>query len=503
MRPARRLFAPLLALALLLLPASLTAGALPRSSPEAQGLSSTALRELVRVLDAEVDEMHSLMVLRHGHVVAEGWWAPYAAGHNHVLYSLSKSFTATAVGLAIAEGRLDLFDPVLPFFPHDAPAGPNAHLRALRVRDLLTMSTGHQTEPPRGADEMTARSFLAHPVAHKPGTHFLYNTPATFMLSALVQQVTGQTVLDYLRPRLFEPLGIENPVWDVNIEGITLGGYGLRIRTEDIAAFGQLHLQRGEWNGRQLLPAEWVDLATSRQMSNGSNPRSDWDQGYGFQFWRSRHGYRGDGAFGQYCVVLPEQDMVVAITSGTRDMQSVLDLLWKHLLPVVRALPLPADPRGEQALRETLAGLSLRLPEGAATSALAAPMLDRTYAAPPNERGLESIRLATSPEPGVLDLVLRVDGADRRYPLGFGTWRAGRAPVSAGALAVLPDEPVAGTYAWEADTVLSVKIAATETPFVLTHRLTFAGDEVLLQSEANVAFGPRHQPAWTGKAATP
>ncbi len=500
MRRACLLSAPIF---VFLFAATFAPGALPRSAPEAQGLASAGLRELVRTLDAEVDEMHSLMIVRHGHVVAEGWWAPYAAGHRHVLYSLSKSFTATAAGLAIAEGRLDLFDPVLPFFPHDAPPEPSAPLRAMRVRDLLTMSTGHQTEPPRSPDEMTARSFLAHPVAHKPGTHFLYNTPATFMLSALVQQVTGQTVLDYLRPRLFAPLGIESPAWDVNVEGLTLGGYGLRIRTEDIASFGQLHLQRGEWNGRQLLPAAWVDLATSRQMSNGSNPRSDWEQGYGFQFWRSRHGYRGDGAFGQFCIVLPEQGLVVAITSGTRDMQRVLDLLWEHLLPLARAQPLPADARGEQALRETLAGLSLRLPRGAATSALAPRLLERTYTAPPNERGLESVRIGASPDAGGLELVLRIAGTDRRYPLAHGTWRTGRAPVDAGALAVLPDEPVAGAYAWENDAVLSIKIAAYETPFVLTHRLTFAQDEVVLHTEANVAFGPRHQPAWTGKAASP
>jgi CubicO group peptidase (beta-lactamase class C family) len=475
-------------------------GALPRATPESQGLSSAGLRDLVVVLDEKVDEMHSLMILRHGKVVAEGWWAPYAAGHNHVLYSLSKSFTSTAVGFAIAEGKLDLFDPVLPFFPNDAPPEPGAALRAMRVRDLLTMSTGHQTEPPRSGEEMTARSFLAHPVAHKPGTHFLYNTPATFMLSALVQQVTGQTVLNYLRPRLFAPLGIEQPVWDANIEGITLGGYGLRIRTEDIASFGQLYQQRGQWQGRQLLPADWIDLATSRQMSNGSNPRSDWDQGYGFQFWRSRHGYRGDGAFGQYCVVLPEQDMVVAITSGTRDMQAVLDLLWEHLLPLVREQPLPTDAHAQAGLKETLAGLGLRMPQGAATSAQAARVLGRVYTAPDNERNLDAVIVRASPDGEGLELVLRTAGTDRQYPLGHRSWQAGRAPVSAGALAILPDEPVAGTYAWESDDVLSIKIAAYETPFTISHRLTFSGDDVTLTTETNVAFGPRHQPTWKGTA---
>jgi CubicO group peptidase (beta-lactamase class C family) len=157
----------------------------------------------------------------------------------------------------------------------------------------------------------------------------MYNTPATYMLSAIVQKVTGKTVLEYLQPRLFEPLGIETPTWGMSPQGISLGGYGLNVRTEDIAKFGQLYLQKGKWGDRQLLPAAWVTMATSRQTSNGSSPKSDWDQGYGYQFWRCRHEcYRGDGAFGQFCIVMPEQDAVVVVTSGVKDMQSVMNLVW-------------------------------------------------------------------------------------------------------------------------------------------------------------------------------
>ena len=257
------------------------------------------------------------MLVRHGHVVAEGWWAPYAAEAPHSLFSLSKSFTSTAVGMAIAEGKLSLDDEVLKFFPDDAPAEPSANLKAMRVSDLLRMSTGQQTEPPRNPDQVWTKVFLAHPVPFKPGTHFLYNTSATYMLSAIVQKATGMTVLDYLRPRLFEPLGIEHPTWETSPQGVSTGGYGLSIRTEDIARFGQLYLQKGKWQGKQLVPAAWVEAATARQTSNGSDPKSDWAQGYGYQFWRCRHGaYRGDGAFGQFCVVLPEEDAVIAITSG-------------------------------------------------------------------------------------------------------------------------------------------------------------------------------------------
>src|SRR5947208_682692 len=221
---------------------------LPRSSPEAQGVSSAAVRAFVEAADTKIDALHSVMLLRHGHVVAEGWWSPYDALAPHALYSLSKSFTSTAVGLAIAEGKLSLDDPVLKFFSEDAPPQPSTNLKAMRVSDLLRMSTGHQAEPRRGADQPWTRSFLAQPVPFKPGTHFLYNTSATYMLSAAVQKATGQTVHDYLRPRLFEPLGIDRPTWEASPQGITTGGFGLSIRTEDIAKFGQLYLQKGQWH---------------------------------------------------------------------------------------------------------------------------------------------------------------------------------------------------------------------------------------------------------------
>ncbi len=218
---------------------------LPRSTPEAQGVDSSGIVSFVETANKTLDSLHSLMIVRHGQVVAEGWWAPYSADARHSLFSLSKSFTSTAVGLAVAEGKLSVDDEVLKFFPEDAPAEPSKNLKAMRVSDLLRMSTGHQSEPTRPDDKSWTKHFLAQTVEHKPGTHFLYNTSATYMLSAIVQKVTGKTVLDYLRPRLFEPLGIENPSWGTSPQGISLGGYGLSIRTEDIARFGQLYLRKG------------------------------------------------------------------------------------------------------------------------------------------------------------------------------------------------------------------------------------------------------------------
>lgn len=335
--------------------------ALPRATPESQGVSSAGVRGFVEAADAKVNTMHSFMLIRHGKVVAECWWKPESAEKRHLMHSLSKSFTSTAVGLAVEDGKLSIDDPVLKFFPDDAPAEPSENLKAMRVRDLLTMSTGHESEPRFSEGETWVKAFLAHPVPHKPGTHFKYNTPATYMLSAIVQKVTGETVLDYLTPRLFKPLGIEAPEWGTSPQGITLGGFGLKIRTEDIAKFGQLYLQKGKWNDKQLVPATWIDQATSKQVSNGSNPERDWDQGYGFQFWRCRHNaFRGDGANGQFCVVIPELDVVVAMTAETRDMQAQLNVVWDHLLSAIEKEPIAENADELAKLKALLEGLAVK-----------------------------------------------------------------------------------------------------------------------------------------------
>jgi CubicO group peptidase (beta-lactamase class C family) len=479
-------------MALVALSGSICFGAgLPRSTPEAQGVASPEVLAFVNAADKTIESMNSFMLLRHGNVVAEGWWTPYSAESPHSLYSLSKSFTSTAVGLAIAEGKLSLDNEVLKSFPDDAPADPSNNLKAMRVRDLLRMSTGHQAEPARTAAQPWTKTFLAQPVPNKPGTHFLYNTSATYMLSAMVQKATGMTVLDYLRPRLFEPLGIEHPTWEASPQGISAGGFGLSIRTEDIARFGQLYLQRGKWQGKQLVPEAWIDAATARQTSNGSNPASDWEQGYGYQFWRCRHNaYRGDGAFGQYCVVLPEQDAVIVITSGVKDMQSVLNLVWEKLLPAIKPSPLSADEAAAKKLQTALAGLSLRPQEGTGS---AAKVFGKKYIFPANPRKLEAITLESDATGGVT-LVARVDGAEQRIACGRGAWLKGRM-----AWDPLPQQPTAASGAWTADDTFTAKVCFYETPFIITVRLKFSGKDLQVTSESNVSFAATKDLQLVGK----
>jgi hypothetical protein len=310
------------------------------------------------------------------------------------------------------------------------------------------------------------------------------------MLSAIVQKATGTTLLDYLKPRLFEPLGIEHPTWETSPQGISTGGYGLSIRTEDIAKFGQLYLRKGDWNGKPLVPAAWVEAATARQTSNGSNPNSDWEQGYGYQFWRSRHNaYRGDGAFGQYCIVMPDQDAVLAITSGVKDMQAVLNLVWDKLLPAMKSAPLATDEDSRKKLEHTLAGLKLRPQDGSGSPAKVA---GKKYAFPANERKLESITLQSDDKD--VTLVMRSGGAEQRVPCGHAAWRNCR--LSYGPLS---DQAAAVSGAWTSDDTYTAKICFYETPFIVTVGLKFTGDQLLFDSQSNVGFGSTKQPQLVGK----
>jgi CubicO group peptidase (beta-lactamase class C family) len=469
------------------------ANKLPRATPESQGVSSQALLAFIEALDGTVDTMNSIIVVRHGQVIAEGWWAPFAADTPHQMFSLTKSFTSTAVGLAQAEGKLSVDDSVLKYFPDVAPAAGNDFQKGMRIRDLLAMSTGHRTEPSFQGSTTWTKTFFEHPVLHKPGTIFLYNTPASYLLSAIVQKATGQKEADYLQSRLFTPLGIGTPRWETSPEGVSIGGTGLWLRTEDIARFGQLYLQKGQWQGKQLVPADYIAAATTRQTSNGSSPTSDWDQGYGYQFWRSRHkSFRGDGAHGQFCMVLPDQDTVVAMTSGTRNMQSVMNVVWEKLLPALGAAKLPENLAAKQALADRLAKLVVKPISGTLRPASGAVMFDKPYKVATNDQGLEAITIVRG-DGGDSTLKLKVKGTERAIGLKQGEWQTGRM-----AWGNLVEQPAAASGAWTTVDTYITKIVFYETPFILNLTLKFNGDTVQVDREMNVGGGPKPA-AVTGK----
>ncbi len=474
-----------------------TATPLSRSTPEAQGIPSSAIRDFVEAVERKVDTLHSFMLLRHGRVVAEGWWSPYAADQPHMLFSLSKSFTATAVGLAIAEGHFTLDDPVISFFPDALPTRLGVRWPDVQVRHLLSMSTGHlkDTIERIWGKRHWVKAILAQAVRRAPGTHFVYNNGASYLLAAIVRRTTGENVLDYLQPRLFVPLGIETPTWDTCPLGISCGGWGLSLKTEDIARFGQLYLQKGHWNGAQLLPEAWIETATGVQINNGDDPHNDWAQGYGFQFWRCRHGaYRGDGAFGQYCLVMPAQEAVLVMTGGVADMQPPLNLVWEHLLPAFADAPLPADEAAHTALTAKLGTLALQPQPGAATSAIAAQVSGHTYRFPENAQGLQSLSCDFEGDGGRLTL----RDARGAHPLaaGYGAWQRGAT--------TLPAEfetpgPVAVSGAWTDDHTYTLQACFYHTPFCTTLSCRFAGEQVFFNSKDNVGFGPTERPQLVGQ----
>lgn len=465
---------------------------LPRSRPEEQGVSSSAILAFLDAVEQQAagnkgQELHSLMVVRHGHVVAEGWWAPYRPDLRHALFSLSKSFTATAVGLAVAEGLLSVGDRVVSFFPDDLPPELSANLDSMRVRHLLSMSTGHAQDVMDylhgDAEGNWVKGFLSAPVEHEPGSHFTYDTAATYMLSAVVQKVTGSTLMEYLGPRLFSPLGIDGTTWQSCPRGINVGGYGLSTTTEDIAKLGQLYLQRGLWAGERILPETWVDEATASHVSNGDAADSDWAQGYGYQFWRCRHGvYRGDGAFGQYCIVMPQCDAVVAITSGVANMQAVLNLVWEHLLPALSSDG-PEDAGGvEDELLLRLSGLALA-PHGVSPlSPVAMQVSGRTYDLDDDVGGASRSRVSFAFGETECTIALTAQGVEHVARCGMGAWVDGETS--------LPGQPtrVSLRGRWTDDTTFELTVRMVETPFCQTQVFRFEGDTLLIETSTNVSF---------------
>jgi CubicO group peptidase (beta-lactamase class C family) len=475
----------------------------PTTSPEALGIPSSAVLRFIQAVERKHIELHSFMLVRHGAVAAQGWWQPYAPELPHMLFSLSKSFTSSAIGMAVAEGRLTVDDKVISFFPDDLPETVSDNLAAMRVRHLLSMATGHAVDSTSKLTSFTnaiqtvdwVKTFLSLPVENVPGAPFVYNSGATYMLSAIVQKLTGMTLLEYLTPRLFEPLGIENPTWESCPKGINTGGWGLSIRTEDIARFGQLYLQKGLWNGERILPEAWIAEATSKQVPNGDDPVSDWAQGYGYQFWRCRHNaYRGDGAFGQYCIVMPDQDAVLAITSGIKDMQVVLDLVWKYLLPEMKPAVLRANRAGREKLAGKLAGLALPVGQEAFPSGVAAQVSGKQYQIKKHMLGIKAARFDFVD--GGCTLTLAGPAGEMRVEASSSGWKEGATRLFT---RFGEEAPVLANGIWVDENVYRLVLRFNRTPFHWTLRCVFNPDTVAVYIETNVSFGPTKPPRLWGR----
>jgi hypothetical protein len=480
---------------------------LPHSLPETEGVSSAGILRFIEAAEKSKNELHSFIFLRHGKVIAEGWWDPYKSTLRQTLYSTSKIFTSTAVGLAVSENKLKLTDKVISFFPNDLPGSITPFLAALTVRDVLIMADGMDPDP---THEVTSKNrnwvkgFLATPIIYKPGTVFLYISMGSFILSAIVQKVSGQKLIDYLKPRLFDPLGISGMDWEENLLGVNTGGWGLRLRTEDMAKMGQLYLQKGLWNGNQVVPAAWIEEATTEkiiqhpELAQASRDSSDWEQGYGYQIWRCRHhAYRADGAFGQFIIVFPELDAVLAIQSETANMQSELNLVWDYLLPAIKKNKLPEDQKSQIALRVKLNTLSIQPESGSFTSLTNNKQTNKTFIFEPNENQINSLVLDI--KDSICHLVLNTGSDTYNLNFGAGKWKTGQTNKPGPMLngdkkenyALLSPYKVAGNFFWKDDQTLVMQLRYLESPHTETYTLRMAGKKLDMDITYSLEFGAR------------
>jgi CubicO group peptidase (beta-lactamase class C family) len=422
----------------------------PVSSPEAQGVDPRAIRALVEAWEGSGVRPFALTIIRHGHVIASTTWAPYRPADNVQKYSLSKTFTASAVGLAISEGLVDLDATAAAYFPEVTDIGPRA--RAITVRNLLSMASGHSTETMPLLDWADpVGSFLRIEPDEEPGSIFCYNQGCTLTLSAIVEKVSGKPLHDYLRPRLFDPLGVGEIHW-LPFGPYDMGFAGLHIPVDAVARLGLMLLQGGEYGGVHILSEAWTDDAMTVHIPNGpDNP--DWSQGYGYQMWQSRHGWRGDGAFGQLCLVVREHDLVVAVGAQVEDMQLELDLVWQHLLPGLSDAPLPGPY--DDDLDAFLAARTL-------------PTL-RSSSTPTGERyELVATGAAAAMVAATGRVVLDAEGitiddgtGPVTVPLGDSSWQRATATVGGSVT------EVAGTGGWASPTLFEAKLVPLHSPHVL------------------------------------
>ena len=350
---------------------------LPRATPESQGVDSNAIVAWLDACDKELQYMHGFVILRHGKVIAEGTWAPFdTLNKPHMLYSHSKSFTSTAIGFLVDDKKLDLDERVADIFSDKMPSNPPPWLLEARVRDLLTMNFGSDSgKQPKCNFDLAdwERGILSRPMEKRPGTNYRYDSDATYLLACIVERRSGKRMMEFLKERLFDPVGMQSPWSTVSPSGTACGGWGMNMTTRDIAKYGQFLLDGGVWEGRRLMSADWIRLASSKHTRTGGGP--DWREGYGFQFWRCRHGYyRADGAAGQFTIVMEDKDAVISMNAAIGDTQKQLDLVWKYLLPAFSDGPLGEDPASQKALAERCASLAIApLARGSAEPAVNLP----------------------------------------------------------------------------------------------------------------------------------
>lgn len=475
---------------------------LPRSTPEEQGVPSKALVELFDSLHCMPQtDIHSMIVMRHGKVVGEFYPAPFAPEYQHTQYSSSKTLVSMAVGIAIDENRLRLTDRVATFFPEYLPDSISPRLAAMTVRDLLTMTSGIKPDwAMRSKGREWIRTFLSKEVVNKPGEFFAYDSMVTYMLSAIVQKVTGMKTLDYLKERLFNKMNISVVNWEESPEGVNTGGWGLHIQSESLAKIGQMWLDGGVWNGEQLISRKWITQMSTKQANGG-------DFGYGFQTWMCAWPgtVRADGALGQYVIVVPDKDVVIVLTEASfTNGKPQRGLIWNRFLPELSDKPLPPS-KDYDLLQEKQRTYQLPVAEGKWNgSSVMKRLSGRKIEVPKNRYGFKEIAFEMAPQAPansdkvsgkqLLMTVVKEDGSSYVQPLGNGFWAtdtiAGFPPYSINPIdwhkGLEGPFYAAGSYGWKKN-ILNVTLHYVNWVTSLNLQWIFDGDKITLKISNNYA----------------
>ncbi|ANB14826.1 beta-lactamase family protein [Sugiyamaella lignohabitans] len=408
------------------------ASLLPRKSAKSLGLNESAIIKLVDEL--ERNGVNSYIIAHNGEVVSEGYWDPFVPDLTHQVNSVTKTYASLAIGIAADEGLLTIDDYVLSFFPDRLPAGPCDNMKKLKIRHLLTMTVGHDEQIEMywtvskllPEDRNNGKDFLQHfltsYIAYEPGTKFLYNTPGSYMLGAILKQVTGKTLVEYLQPRLFEPLGMKNIYAETDANGLNASGWGFQLTTEDLAKLGLLLLNKGKWNGKQLVSEKYIEQATSKQTETNLSPPSQWGVGYGFQLWRCNDGksFRADGLYGQFSVVTPHLNSVVAVTSASDNTGAILDAILSsvnELFGEKSKGSLGVDKLQVSSLEEKNKSLQIKLTKGQPLSSYSIQSKEK-YRLANNPLGLSSFTLDLAAS----KLIVGRKGKEAVITIGEGKW---------------------------------------------------------------------------------
>jgi CubicO group peptidase (beta-lactamase class C family) len=455
-----------------------------RAEPRDAGVNSAVVAAFLDDAAASGLEIHGLMLYRAGRVAVEGWWWPYRADRPRIMHSVTKSVMASAIGLALQEGRFRLQDKVVSFFPEYLPAGVDDKLASMTVENLLTMRAGHAAETSgsiwRGIHTSWTAEFFKIPVVYQPGTTFMYTSAASYMLSAILTKVTGETLHDYLRPRFFEPLGIKDEQWDIGPDNINPGGNGLTMKTADLLKLGVLHAQRGIWEGRRVLAQEWIAEAT----------RSHGPDNYGYQWATAADGaYLAIGIFMQFVMVFPRQQATLAVVGASQEGSKLfLPVVQRHFpLSFETQLPAAEAAKADERLRARLnaAGSAPQIVSYPAKSA--ARISGKTFRIEPNAAGVTAVRFVFENDRCVFHLA-DADG-DHTVVCGLQDWIESHTNIPGADLHhgyTLESAVVVASARWLDENTLQMTWIFADTAFRDTVICSFDSDRVTATRSVNV-----------------